>query len=58
MNKELNEIFNQEIVSETLLEINPDTDDSLVEKIWSLCDGNPWNAVILYKHMGILEGRL
>ena len=45
----LEEIFNQEIVRESLREINPDVDDALVEKIWPLCEGNPWNAVPLYK---------
>ena len=45
----LEEIFNQEIVRESLREINPDVDDALVERIWTLCEGNPWNAVPLYK---------
>lgn len=45
----LEEIFNQEIVRESLREINPEVDDALVEKIWTLCEGNPWNAVPLYK---------
>jgi hypothetical protein len=49
MNKELNEILNQEIVRETLLEVNPNTDDALVEKMWALCKDNPWNAVPLYQ---------
>ena len=45
----LEDIFNQEIVRESLREINPEVDDALVEKIWTLCEGNPWNAVPLYK---------
>jgi hypothetical protein len=53
MNKELNEILNQEIVRETLLEVNPDTDDALVERMWALCKGNPWNAVPLYEIMRV-----
>jgi len=55
MNEELNEILNQEIVRETLLEVNPNTDDALVEKIWSHCNGNPWNAVPLYNILKALE---
>jgi hypothetical protein len=51
MNKEINDVFNQEIVRETLLEVNPETDDALVDKMWKLCDGNPWNAVPLYEIM-------
>lgn len=45
----MEETFKREIIRETLLEINPDTDDALVEKMWLLCDGNPWNAVPLYR---------
>jgi hypothetical protein len=53
--KELNEILNQEIVRETLLEVNPNTDDALVEKMWALCKGNPWNAVPLYSILKAIE---
>lgn len=49
MNEELNDIINQEIVRASLLEIAPDTDDALVEQMWKLCGGNPWNAAPLYK---------
>ena len=55
MNEELNEILNQEIVRETLLEVNPNTDDTLVEQIWLKCNGNPWNAVPLYNILKALE---
>lgn len=41
--------MNQEIVRECLLEIEPATDDALVERMWALCRGNPWNAVPLYQ---------
>jgi hypothetical protein len=47
--------LNQEIVRETLLEVNADTDDALVERIWSLCKGNPWNAVPLYNILKAVE---
>ena len=43
------DILNEEIVRATLTEVNPETDDKLVEYIWSICDGNPWDAVPLYK---------
>ena len=45
----LEDIFNQEIVRESLREVTDAVDDALVEKIWTLCEGNPWNAVPLYK---------
>jgi hypothetical protein len=51
----MQDILNQEIVRETLLEINPDTDDALVEKMWALCKGNPWNAVPLYNILKAIE---
>ena len=46
-----NDILNQEIVRECLLEIDPMTDDALVERIWELCKGNPWNAAPMYQIM-------
>jgi len=49
MNQEIDDILNQEIVRECLLEIEPNTDDALVERMWALCKGNPWNAVPLYQ---------
>lgn len=42
------EIFNQEIIRESLREVCPEVDDALVEKIWGMCKGNPWDAVPLY----------
>ena len=53
MNEELDEIFNREIVRECLREIEPNTDDALVERMWALCKGNPWNAVPLYQIMKV-----
>ena len=53
MNEELDEIFNREIVRECLREIEPITDDALVERMWALCKGNPWNAVPLYQIMKV-----
>ncbi len=53
MSEELDEILNQEIVRESLLEVEPMTDDALVERMWALCKGNPWNAVPLYQIMKV-----
>ena len=53
MSEEINEIFNREIVRESLRKIESDTDDALVERIWALCKGNPWNAVPLYQIMKV-----
>jgi hypothetical protein len=53
MNQEIDDILNQEIVRECLLEIEPNTDDALVERMWALCKGNPWNAVPLYEIMQV-----
>jgi len=49
MNEELNEIFKQEIARELMLEINPELSQEKFEEVWSKCNGNPWNADILYK---------
>lgn len=48
MEEELLLVFNKEIVRELLLQEDPSTDDVLVDKIWKMCMGNPWNAGILY----------
>lgn len=50
----IQESFNKEIVREQLLQEIADlqrneiVDDKLVDKIWLLCNGNPWNAVHHY----------
>jgi hypothetical protein len=49
----MQDILNQEIVRECLLEIEPNTDDALVERMWALCKDNPWNAVPLYEIMRV-----
>ena len=51
--QDFDDILNQEIVRETLLEVNPDTDDALVERMWALCKDNPWNAIPLYEIMRV-----
>lgn len=48
---DIHEILNIEIAKETMLEINPEVSDSDVERIYSKCEGNPWNAGILYELM-------
>jgi len=49
MNEQLNEILNQEIARELMLEHNPDLTQEKFEEVWALCQGNPFNAGILYK---------
>ena len=48
---ELNETFNIEIVRELLVEIKPDITSEQVNNIWKECEGNPWNAFVLYHLM-------
>ena len=47
--KEFEEIFNHELARGILLEINPNITSEEVDEIWERCQGNPWNAGILYK---------
>ena len=49
MNEDLTEIFNQEIARELMLEHNPNLTQEKFEEVWAKCQGNPWNAGILYK---------
>ena len=51
----MDEQLNKEIVRETLLQVNPNTDDVLVEQMWKMCQGNPYNAVPLYQIMKLLK---
>lgn len=53
----MEELFNKEIARECLLEIDPDRADDLLEIIWPICRGNPWNAVPLY-HILKTEGKI
>jgi hypothetical protein len=48
MNEQPNEILNQEIARELMLEHNPDLTQKKFEEVWALCQGNPFNAGILY----------
>lgn len=43
----LTEIFNEEIVRELLTEQFPDISDDRIKYVWSCCDGNPWNALVM-----------
>lgn len=45
------EALNISIVEELLNEINPNVTDDVVQKIWNICEGNPWNAAPLYLMM-------
>lgn len=42
------DIINLEIARELLLELNPKMSDEEISKIYSMCQGNPWNAPVLY----------
>ena len=59
MNKEeyLIDRFNRDIVYHILKEIDPKTDDLLVDKIWAMCNNNPWKSGVLYKKLK-LAGKL
>ena len=48
------EIFNLAIVEELLREIDSSITEDDIQKIWKLCDGNPWNAAILYKMLTMM----
>lgn len=41
-------IFNREIARELLMEVNPDTDDELIDKMLAISP-NPWDSAILYQ---------
>ncbi len=45
----MHNILNEEIARELLLEINPEISDEEFNKVWEICDGNPWDAEIIYK---------
>lgn len=52
-NNTIMDSFNFEIVRELLLEIDDEITTEEIHKIYDLCQGNPWNAGILYQ---ILRG--
>lgn len=45
--------FNREIVRELIVEAGSAGTDDDVERIWSKCGGNPWNAGILWRMLHI-----
>lgn len=45
--------INKEIARERLQEIDPNRADELLEMIWPMCKGNPWDAVPLYRILKI-----
>lgn len=57
MNEQINDILNQEIARELMLEHNPNLTQQKFEEVWSLCQGNPWNAGILYKMLELKNER-
>jgi len=52
---DLSDIFNQEIARELMLEIEPDLTEERFRQVLDLCDGNPWNAGLLYKMTELKE---
>jgi hypothetical protein len=58
LESELNEFLNIEIATEILREINPDIAEDKINEIWDKCNGNPWNAGILYKLFELKENKL
>ena len=41
-------IFNQEVVRELVLEVEPTATDEKIQAIYKLCGNNPWNAHIVH----------
>jgi len=50
---ELGRVFNLNICKELLMEINPNISDEEVNEIFDKCNGNPWDAKILYELKGL-----
>jgi hypothetical protein len=51
---EIVNIFNREIARELLLELDPDTNDALVDKLLAISP-NPWDVQILYAMLKIKQ---
>ena len=49
------EVFDREVARELMLEIDENVSDEDVSRIWEMCDGNPWNAGILYRMVRMRE---
>lgn len=51
----MQEAFNLAIVEELLMEINPAlVTEETIQKVWQECKGNPWNAGVLGRIMGLI----
>lgn len=55
LQNEMVEMFNKEVARELLLEQDPTIADSVVDRIWEACAGNPFDAPILHKLINLLE---
>lgn len=55
LQKEIVEMFNKEVARELLLEQDPNIADSVVDRVWEACAGNPFDAPILHKLINLLE---
>ena len=49
LNTQIEEIFKEEVARELMLEINPNLTQEKFDEVWKLCNGNPWDAGILYE---------
>jgi hypothetical protein len=45
----IDEVFDFAVAEELLLDLNPEITKEQIDFVWSLCEGNPWNAPTLYK---------
>ena len=52
----LEDTFNLEIARELILAEDSNADNDTVERIWSMCNGNPWNAPVLYNILKVSGG--
>ena len=53
---QIEDVFNESIARELLLEVNPLITEE-IQLIYSKCDGNPYNAVPLYKIIQIMKNQ-
>ena len=49
LNENMMDAFNEAIAWELMVKINPDLTQEKFDEVWPKCNGNPWNAPILYK---------
>lgn len=55
IDNDLGDVFNLEIARELLKNIDPAITDKDLSKLYSKCNGNPWNAPILYSMLKLAK---